>query len=73
MTITGAGFNSAIVSTVTFGGAAATNVRVVDAITMKATAPAHAAATVDVVINGVTLTNGFTYGAPVPRKRAARH
>lgn len=73
VTITGAGFNSAIVSTVTFGGAAATNVRVVDAITMKVTAPAHAAGTVDVVVNGVTLTNGFTYGAPVPRKRAARH
>jgi IPT/TIG domain len=73
VTITGAGFNSAIVSTVTFGGVAATNVRVVDAITMKVTAPAHAAGTVDVVVNGATLTNGFTYGNPVPRKRTARH
>jgi hypothetical protein len=76
VTITGTGFNSALASTVTFGGVAATNVRVLDAVTMKVTAPAHAAGTVDVVVNfgtSATLANGFTYGTPPPRKRAARH
>ena len=76
VTITGAGFNSAVAQSVTFGGVAATNVHVVDAVTMKATAPPHAAGTVDVVVNdsaSVTVSNGFTYGNPPPRKRAARH
>src|SRR5438552_15001953 len=37
-------------STVTFGGAAATNVVVVNSTTITATTPAHAAGTVDVVV-----------------------
>ena len=76
VTLTGVGFNSAVVSSVTFGGVAATNVRVLDAVTMKATVPAHAAGSVDVVVTdgtSITLKNGFTYGDPTPRKRAARH
>ena len=73
VTITGTNF---LGSTVTFGGVAATNVRVRDSVTMKVTAPAHAAGTVDVVVSAgtsATLANGFTYGNPPPRKRAARH
>ena len=75
-TITGAGFNSAVAASVTFGGVAATNLRILDAITMKVTAPPHAAGTVDVVVTdgtSVTVTNGYTYGNPPPRKRAAKH
>ena len=77
VTISGAGFNGAVVSTVTFGGAAATNVRVINPIMMIVTAPAHAAGSVDVVVTvggtSATVTNGYTYGDPIPRKRAARH
>jgi plastocyanin len=76
VTINGVGFNSALASSVTFGGVAATNVRVIDAVTMRVTAPAHAAGSVDVVVNDgatVTVTNGYTYGTPVPRKRSAKH
>jgi hypothetical protein len=76
VTINGVGFNSALAASVTFGGVAATNVRVIDAVTMRVTAPAHAAGSVNVVVNDgatVTVTNGYTYGTPVPRKRAARH
>ena len=76
VTLSGVGFNSAVASSVTFGGVAATNVRVIDAVTMRVTAPAHAAGSVNVVVNDgatVTVTNGYTYGTPLPRKRAARH
>ncbi len=58
------------------GAVAATNVRIIDAVTMHVTAPAHAAGSVDVVVNDgatVTVTNGYTYGTPVPRKRSAKH
>lgn len=75
VTITGAGFTTAVVSSVTFGGVPATNVQVIDAITMQATAPAHVAGTVDVVVavgsKSVTLPAAFTY--PGPRRRAAHH
>jgi len=77
VTITGTGFTTAVASSVTFGGVAATNLRVVDPVTMHVTAPAHAAGSVDVVVTvggtSVTRTNGYTYGDPLPRKRAARH
>lgn len=73
VTLTGTGFNSALSTSVTFGGVAATNVRVLDAVTLKATVPAHAAGTVDVVVNNVTVKNGFTYANPGTRKRAAGH
>jgi uncharacterized cupredoxin-like copper-binding protein len=77
VTISGAGFNGAVVSTVTFGGAAATNIRIVNPVMMIVTAPPHSAGMVDVVVTvggtSTTLRNGYTYGDPIPRKRAARH
>ncbi len=50
---------------ITFGGAAATSINVVNSTTVTAVTPAHATGVVDVVIttpNGsATLTNGYTY------------
>jgi hypothetical protein len=77
VTISGVGMNSAVVSGVTFGGVAATNVRVIDAVTLRVTAPAHAAGAVNVAVtvgaSTVTVANGYTYGTTPPRKRSARH
>jgi uncharacterized cupredoxin-like copper-binding protein len=77
VTISGAGFTSAVTSSVTFGGVAATNVRVLDPVTMRATAPAHALGSVDVVVTvgsaSATKASGYTYENPVPRRRAAKH
>ncbi len=50
VTITGTGFTGA--ASVTFGGTAATGVTVVNATTITATTPAHAAGTVDIVVTG---------------------
>ncbi len=66
--ISGTNFSSG--ATITFGGGAATNVSVVNATTINAVTPAHAAGAVNVVVtnsNGLsgTLTSGFTYTAPV--------
>ncbi len=65
VTITGTNFASG--ATVSFGGSAATNVKVVSSTSITATAPAHpaGAATVSVTVNGQTanLTSGFTYTA----------
>jgi hypothetical protein len=59
-----------------FGGVPATNVQLVDLLTLRVTAPAHAAGTVDIKLRltisilGIpldqvlTLTNGYTYVAP---------
>ena len=67
MTITGTNFAAG--ATVTFGGAAATNVVVVSSTQITATTPAHAAGavTVTVTVNGQSgsLTNGFTYNSAV--------
>lgn len=75
--ISGAGFTSAVVSAVTFGGLAATSLRVLDPVTMFVTVPAHALGSVDVVVTvgdkSVTVKNGYTYANPVPRRRAAQH
>ena len=77
VTLTGAGFTNAVTSSVTFGGVAATNVTVVDAVTIRATAPAHALGAVDVELRvgtgTVTKTRAFTYVDIVPRRRAVRH
>lgn len=77
VTITGTGFTTAVVSSVTFGGVAATNVRVLDAVTMQATAPAHAAGSVDVVVSvgnsSVVRPGAFSYQEAPPRRRAVRH
>lgn len=63
VTITGTGF--AGVRGVTFGGAAATNVKVVSDTKITCTNPAHAAGAVNVVVQDasgdVTKTGGFTY------------
>jgi hypothetical protein len=65
VTITGTNFGAG--ATVTFGGAAATNVAVVNNTTITAATPAGSAgaARVTVTVNGQSgsLTNGFTYGA----------
>ena len=50
VTIRGAGFSNAFPVTVLFGGTAATNVTVVDAVTLTARTPAHATGAVDVAI-----------------------
>jgi len=63
VTITGSNFISG--TTVTFGGTAATNVKIVSSTSMTAMTPAHAAGAVNVVVSNTngsnTLTNGFTY------------
>ena len=69
VTITGANFVAG--ATVTFGGAAATNVNVANASSITATTPAHAAGAVNVVVtntNGLSgaLTGGYTYTSPPP-------
>jgi hypothetical protein len=66
VTITGTNFAGG--ATVTFGGAAATNVTVVSTTSITARAPAHAAGPVNVVVTTPdmqqgTLANGFTYTA----------
>jgi len=67
VTITGADF--APVPSVTFGGTAATGVAFANSTSLVATAPAHAAGDVNVVVTNPdgqsgTLANGFTYIAP---------
>jgi hypothetical protein len=66
VTITGTNFTSG--ATVSFGGTAATNVSVVSSSSITATAPAHAAGAVNVVVTNTggqsgTLANGYTYTA----------
>jgi hypothetical protein len=76
VTIKGAGFTSAVVTSVKFGDVPATNVAVVDAVTMTALAPAHAAGTVDVTVQvgnkTATKSSAFTYAVPASRRRAVR-
>jgi hypothetical protein len=77
VTIFGAGFTTALTSSVTIGGVAATNVQVIDPVTIHATVPVHAAGTGDVVVTvgstSATLHNGFSWqNAPV-KHRAAKH
>ncbi|MDP9360481.1 MAG: IPT/TIG domain-containing protein, partial [Acidobacteriota bacterium] len=69
VTISGSGFSSN--ATVKFGGTSATNVTVPSSTSITATAPAHAAGKVDVVVtNGdsqsATLAQAFTYAAAGP-------
>lgn len=63
------GTNLAGTSTITFGGANATNVTVDSATQVTLTTPAHAAGAVDVVLTAsggtVTKTEGYTYQAEV--------
>jgi hypothetical protein len=67
VTITGTNFVSG--ATVRFDSTAATNVTVVSSTSITASAPAHAAGPVSIVVTNpnaqsATLTNGFTYTAP---------
>ncbi|MEO8034602.1 MAG: IPT/TIG domain-containing protein [Acidobacteriota bacterium] len=76
ITITGTGFTSAVALSVTVGGVAAT-AEVIDPVTIRVTAPTHAAGPVDVKLTlgstTVTSASAFTYVAVPPRRRAARH
>jgi hypothetical protein len=69
VTITGTNFMAPDVTTVTFGGVAATSLVVVSATSLTCTTPAGAAGAADVVATASsgagTLTAGFTY-EPVP-------
>jgi plastocyanin len=74
ISISGAGFTTALASSITIGGIPATNVQVVDAVSMTATVPAHAVGPVDVVVNvgGTAVTvKGFAYLNAPPRHRSA--
>ncbi len=77
VTIIGTGFTTTVASSVTFGGTAASNITVVDAVTLQATAPAHAAGAVEVVVtvgaSSITRSAAFTYQNAAPRRRATRH
>ena len=77
VTISGTGFTTALNSAVTFGGVAATNVTIVDPVTMRVTAPAHAIGTVDIAVTvgglSVVKTAAFTYETVPPRHRSVHH
>jgi hypothetical protein len=77
VTIFGAGFTTALTSSVTVGGVAATNVQVVDPVTIHATVPVHAAGSGDVVVTiggtSATLHNGFSWQNAPSRRRATKH
>jgi hypothetical protein len=76
VTIYGAGFSAASTS-VTVGGVAATNVQVIDPVTIHATVPVHAAGTGDVVVTvgatSATLHNGFSWQNAPSKRRAVKH
>lgn len=79
ITITGKGFTTALASSVTIDGVAATGVNVVDAVTMTAIVPPHASGAADVAVKvgntTATKSGGLTYfvfTAP-PKRRAAKH
>lgn len=78
--IAGAGFTTAQTTIVTFGGTPATNVTVVDAMTLRVTAPARSTTgAVDVVVrvggSSATLGSGFSYQAQpsTARRPGVRH
>lgn len=77
VTITGAGFTTALPITVKFGGTSATSVSVVNAFTLVAIAPAHAAGSADVVVTvgtaSATSPTAITYVAAPPRRHGTRH
>jgi plastocyanin len=69
VTISGTGFAGG--ASVSFGGTAASGVVVASATSITATAPAHAAGGVDIVVTNTDglngrLSGGFTYNAPAP-------
>jgi plastocyanin len=76
ISITGAGFTTTLPTTITIGGVAATNVTVVDAVTITATVPPHAVGPVDVVVDvggtAVTAKGSFGYVNAMPKRRSVR-
>ncbi|HYM62707.1 MAG TPA: IPT/TIG domain-containing protein [Thermoanaerobaculia bacterium] len=76
VTITGAGFTSGVIPSVTFGGVAGTNVSVVDTGTIHATTPAHGPGAVDVVVTigsaSASSFSGFTYATSESRRRLVK-
>ncbi len=76
VTIFGAGFTTALSSTVTVDGVAATGVQVVDPVTLHATFPARPAGTRDVVVTvggtSATLKNGFSWQNAPSRRRSSK-
>jgi hypothetical protein len=77
-TIFGNGFTTALASSVTVGGVAATSVQVLDAVTMKATFATQAAgAPKDVVVTvggtSATLKGGFSWQNAPSKRRATKH
>lgn len=75
VTIRGGGFSTAVPASVSFGGVAATEVTVVDAVTLTARTPAHAPGHVDVAITtskgSTTSAGAYTFASS--RRRTARH
>jgi plastocyanin len=76
VTIFGTGFTTALPTTVTVDGIAATGVQVVDSVTLHATFPARAAGTKDVVVTvgntSATLKNGFSWQSAPSRRRVSK-
>jgi plastocyanin len=76
VTIFGAGFTTALPTTVTVDGIAATGVQVVDPVTLHATFPARPAGTKDVVVTvgnaSATLKNGFSWQSAPSRHRVSK-
>ena len=74
VTIRGGGFSTAVPASVSFGGVAATEVTVVDAVTLTARTPAHGPGRVDVAITttkgSTTSAGAFTFGSG--RRRTVR-
>jgi hypothetical protein len=78
VTIFGAGFTSALASSVSVGGVAATSVQVIDPVTMQATFATQAAGSPkDVVVTvggtSATLKTSFSFQNAPPKHRAAKH
>jgi heme/copper-type cytochrome/quinol oxidase subunit 2 len=76
LTITGRGFTSALPVTVSIGGLAATEVKVVNAVTLSAIAPARAAGAADVVVSvgtqSATAASALMYRTAPARRRSSR-
>lgn len=78
LTITGRGFTSALPITVTIGGVAATDIKVINAVSISAIAPPRAAGPADVVVTvgsqsaSPNPVAAITYRTAPPRRRAAR-
>jgi hypothetical protein len=77
LTITGTGFTTAVTSGVTIGGVPATNISIIDAVTLIATAPSGPLGAADVVVrmgtSSATKTKGYTYVVIPPHRHTARH